>query len=160
MARLACNDLSLDIQQQNSRKYLHMDSASDLESLRIAAAAAAKHDSADIETGTLSETNAAEHVTTTAASLQQQQQQDQAIDSHSLDIRSVLSTVSNPVVFSQCLLALLESLATGLVVVLLPAVMALPTWLVGVIYIAMVSHGRSVIWQLRTLIKRFTHACV
>jgi hypothetical protein len=59
--------------------------------------------------------------------------------SSTLDLRSVLSTVGDAVVASQCGLVLLEQAVTGAVVVLLPAVMALPTWLVGVLYIAMVS---------------------
>jgi hypothetical protein len=51
---------------------------------------------------------------------------------------SVFSTVRDWVVASQCLLVLLEQAVAGTVLVLLPVVMGTPTWLVGVVYVAMV----------------------
>jgi hypothetical protein len=139
---VSCDDTSDIHQQKDNWRYLHIDSARDLESMRIAAAAAAKQDSADSETG--SEVESTDNDTKFAASNRQQQQQQQqqvpaTPQSDSLGIRSVLSTVPVPVVFSQCLLVFLEALATGMVVVLVPAAMDVPTWLVGVTLIAMVS---------------------
>jgi hypothetical protein len=64
-------------------------------------------------------------------SIDQQQQR--------LDMASVLSTVRDWVVASQCLLVMLEQTVAGTVLVLLPVVMHTPTWLVGVVYVAMVS---------------------
>jgi hypothetical protein len=131
-------DDSSDIcQQRDIRRALHISSARDLESMRIAAATAVKQDTANIGTSTDNDNN-------TAASKQQQQQvpvvpdTPQSNDHNSLDIRSVLSTAADTVVFTQCLLVFLEALATGMVVVLVPAVMTVPTWLIGVIFIAMV----------------------
>jgi hypothetical protein len=140
---------SADIcQQRGIRRALHISSACDLESMRISATTAAKQDSADIEIRIDNDTKI-------TASNQQQQQVPVVPDTprsnnhNSLDIRSVLSTAADPVVFSQCLLVFLEALATGLVVVLVPAVMDVPTWLVGVIFIAMVSNVQ-IQWTLNT----------
>ncbi|KAF6263549.1 hypothetical protein COO60DRAFT_1698779 [Scenedesmus sp. NREL 46B-D3] len=55
-----------------------------------------------------------------------------------LDMRSVVATVRDCVVASQCLLVLLEQAVTSSVLVVLPVVMGTPTWLVGVVYTAMV----------------------
>jgi hypothetical protein len=133
-------------QQKGSRNIWHMDSARDMEDVCRTATAAVKQGNTDIKTFTLASVNS---WPSNAISNNHQQQQDaanknqQQQDSSSLDIRSVLSTVADPVVFSQRLLAFLEQLVAGLLVVLLPAVMRVPTWLIGVVYIAMVSLKRS-----------------
>jgi hypothetical protein len=81
-----------------------------------------------------------EHPMRLAAAQQQQQQQ-------RLDMASVLSTVCDWVVGSHCLLVFLEQALTSTMLVVIPVVMATPTWLVGVVYVAMV----SVCWEIRTV---------
>jgi hypothetical protein len=124
---------------RGDRQLRHMDSALDLETGRKASSKGGSELTYDIEGGACR-----------AQQMQQQQQQVELLSSQSdsaLDLRSVLSTLSDAAVACQCLLVLLEQAATGTVVVLLPAVMGLPTWLVGVLYIAMVRTAESA-WQL------------
>jgi hypothetical protein len=118
--------------QGSPRNLQHLDSAYDIETACCAQAA---------------EKNAKLAVDVMNDNIVKQQPVDDQQYSRSLDLRSVLSSVSDAAVACQCLLVLLEQAATGAVVVLLPAVMALPTWLVGVLYVAMVSSAESA-WQL------------
>jgi hypothetical protein len=139
------------LHHKDSNKIRHLDSARDLQNLRGTAVTAVKQcsmsSSIDIEYGTADIRNSWPSITDGNVQLQKQQQCDEtekeqhsSSSSGGLDIRSVLSTIADPVVFSQCLLAFLEQFVAGALVVLVPAVMGVPTWLVGVIYIAMVSH--------------------
>jgi hypothetical protein len=127
-------DLSLDSDtdvHKDSSAIRHLDSAFDLECGRHTGTAAHQVKGADSDLSDYS------------TQQQQQQQPEQTLDSdhdHSskLDLRSVQRPVSDAVVASQCLLVLLEQAATGAVVVLLPVMMGLATWLVGVLFFAMV----------------------
>lgn len=56
-----------------------------------------------------------------------------------LDIAAVVDTVRDHVVFSQCMLVFLEQTVTSTVLVVIPVVMSVPTWVVGTVYIALVS---------------------
>jgi hypothetical protein len=76
-----------------------------------------------------------EHLMHVASAQQQQQQQ-------RLDMACVLATLADWVVSSQCLLVLLEQALTSSLLVVIPAAMGTPTWLVGVVYVAMVSMCR------------------
>jgi hypothetical protein len=109
------------IKSEEARSYHHMSSTYDLEAAEERRAVAAKQD-AD-----------ADHSSVSEHSNEQRTQQ------HRLDMGSVLSTVCDWVVGSQCLLVFLEQTVTSTVLVVIPVVMTTPTWLVGVVYIAMVS---------------------
>uniref|UniRef100_A0A383WCM1 Major facilitator superfamily (MFS) profile domain-containing protein n=1 Tax=Tetradesmus obliquus TaxID=3088 RepID=A0A383WCM1_TETOB len=118
------------VRDVNASSLRHMDSALDIEAGHFNATPAAKlkQDDSELNPGK-------------ATSQEEQQQQQQGLgrqQSSSLDVRAVFATVCDAVVAGQCLLVLLEQAATGAVVVLLPAVAGLPTWLMGVLYIAMV----------------------
>eukprot|EP00775_Hariotina_reticulata_P008877 gene8877-9055_t len=53
-----------------------------------------------------------------------------------IDLAAVFSTLKDPVIFSQCFFLLLEQMMTCALTVVLPAAMATPTWMVGVVYIS------------------------
>jgi hypothetical protein len=116
------NSMARDqIKSEEARSYHHMSSAYDLEAAEETQAVAAKQD-AD-----------ADHSSVSEYSNEQRTQQQR------LDMGSVLSTVCDWAVGSQCLLVFLEQAVTSTVLVVIPVVMATPTWLVGVVYVAMVS---------------------
>eukprot|EP00775_Hariotina_reticulata_P008063 gene8063-8258_t len=56
-----------------------------------------------------------------------------------LNLTGILSTLRDPVIFSQCFFLLLEQMLRCALTVILPAIMATTAWVVGVIYIANVS---------------------
>ncbi|WIA33830.1 hypothetical protein OEZ86_006939 [Tetradesmus obliquus] len=119
------------VRDVNASSRRHMDSALDIKAGHFNATPAAKLKQDDSELNSGKATNQEE----------QRQQQQQGLggqQSSALDVRAVFATVCDAVVAGQCLLVLLEQAATGAVVVLLPAVAGLPTWLMGVLYIAMV----------------------
>jgi hypothetical protein len=95
---------------KDSFKILHLDSACDMENLRSAAATAVKQcsmSSTDVEYGTTDTANSWPSITDGNVQLQKQQQSDEtnkeqhsSSSSGGLDICSVLSTIADPVVFS------------------------------------------------------------
>jgi hypothetical protein len=129
---ISCAELHSGVCQHRDSSRMHcVDSAFDVEAVHDKAAAAAVRtwdmSASSCENGR-GQLKPPMHV---RAAQQQQQQR--------LDMGSVLSTVCDWVVASQCLLVFLEQCVTSTVLVVIPVVMGTPTWLVGVVYVAMVS---------------------
>ncbi|WIA16569.1 hypothetical protein OEZ85_013239 [Tetradesmus obliquus] len=138
LARNRCSFESDAIPQvKDNRRYHHMVSAHDLEVVqhtKAAADAAAKQGITEPTRQPL-----------TQQTLHQQQR---------LDMGSVLSTVGDRVVASQCLLVAFEQGVTAALMVLLPVVMYVPTWLVGLVYVAMVVGAVSGPFALEAYLSR------
>jgi hypothetical protein len=73
---------------------------------------------------------------------QQQQQQQQPLPR--LDLAAVLSTMKDPIIFSQCLLLLLEQAVRSSLTIVLPAAMGMRQLVVGMVYLANVSRVDAV----------------
>eukprot|EP00775_Hariotina_reticulata_P001418 gene1418-1760_t len=66
---------------------------------------------------------------------------DKPFETTKLNLEAVASTLKDPVIFSQCLLLLLEQAVLSAVTVVLPAAMNTPTWVVGLMYLPLVVAG-------------------
>jgi hypothetical protein len=72
------------------------------------------------------------------AEVQQQQHQQQQLPK--LNLAAVVSTMRDPIIFSQCLLLLLEQIVRSSLTIVLPAAMGTRQLVVGMVYLANVSH--------------------
>jgi hypothetical protein len=80
---------------------------------------------------------------------------DKPFEATMLNLEAVASTLRDPVIFSQCLLLLLEQAVLSAVTVVLPAAMNTPTWVVGLMYLPLVRSRQAaalcvLLWQIAT----------